>query len=81
MRATVSKWGNSLALRLPRQIADELRLAEGASVTLEVSEGALRVTPKRKRFRLSELLAGEPERESQDGHEFDWGPPTGNEEW
>jgi antitoxin MazE len=81
MQATVSKWGNSLALRLPRQIADELRLAEGASVTLEVSEGTLRVTPKRKRFRLSELLAGEPKLEGQGGREFDWGPPRGNEEW
>jgi antitoxin MazE len=81
MRTTVSKWGNSLALRLPRHIADQMSLAEGTTVTLEVSDGALRITPERKKYKLSELLEGEPKRDGIESREVDWGPRVGDEEW
>ena len=74
MHVTVSKWGNSLALRLPKPLADEIRVAEGATVNLEVADGALLVTPLRRRYKLSELLAGESH-----AAEIDWGPPRGEE--
>jgi antitoxin MazE len=82
MQATISKWGNSLALRLPRHIADQLHLAEGATVELEVADGALKVIPSRKRFKLSELIQGEPKRdEHAPPQEVDWSGPHGNEAW
>jgi len=81
MQTTVSKWGNSLALRLPRHIADQMRLVEGATVKIEVSEGAIRIIPYRKKFKLSELLEGEPQRKDEVAREFDWGEKAGDEEW
>ncbi|MGE5513081.1 MAG: AbrB/MazE/SpoVT family DNA-binding domain-containing protein [Bacteroidota bacterium] len=81
MQATISKWGNSLALRLPKHVADQVRLVEGAVVTLEVDDGTLKIIPSRKRFKLSELLAGEPDRAKRKPAEFDWGKPSGDEVW
>jgi antitoxin MazE len=77
MQTIVSKWGNSLAVRLPRHIAEEVNLVEGSSVRVEIEDGSLRLTPARKRFKLSELLEGEPSKTK----EFDWGKPVGDEVW
>jgi len=80
MQTTISKWGNSLALRLPRHITEEANLTDGASVNVEMDDGAIRVTPARKKFKLSELLEGEPSR-NQNEREFDWGKSKGDEAW
>ena len=76
MQTTITKWGNSLGLRLPRHLAEEAQLVEGATVSLEFEDGSIKVTPTRKRFKLSELLRGEKRTA-----EFDWGKPVGNEDW
>lgn len=77
MQTTVSKWGNSLALRLPRHVAEEVKLVEGSTVCVVIEDGSLRVTPTRKRFKLSELLEGETSKAA----EYDWGQPVGDEDW
>ena len=41
MRATVSRWGNSLGLRIPRGIAEDAGLAEGSVLDLRVENGRL----------------------------------------
>lgn len=51
MRATISKWGNSLGLRIPRGLADDAQLVDGSSVDLRVENGRLIVE------RLDELEA------------------------
>jgi antitoxin MazE len=56
MRSNVARWGNSLALRIPRALAEELALAEGAPVQVDVKEGELVVRPVRRREALDELL-------------------------
>ncbi|NJL35857.1 MAG: AbrB/MazE/SpoVT family DNA-binding domain-containing protein [Leptolyngbyaceae cyanobacterium RM2_2_4] len=57
MVSTVSKWGNSLAIRIPQNLAKEINLAEGVEIDLEVINGALVLKPKvRKRYSLSELV-------------------------
>jgi len=45
MRATVSKWGNSLGLRIPRGLAEDVGLAEGSLVDLRVENGRLVAEP------------------------------------
>jgi antitoxin MazE len=80
MQLNIAKWGNSLALRLPSHIARESRLEEGAAVNVEVQkDGALIVTPVRKKFKLAELLSKMPERSASG--EVDWGKPEGDEAW
>jgi antitoxin MazE len=75
VRAIINRWGNSLALRLPRQLAEEARLHEGASVELALEQGVIKITPARKRFELAELLS-----EERPG-EVGWGEPVGDEIW
>lgn len=60
MNAIVSKWGNSLALRIPSGIARALDLQEQSSVLFDVRDGALIVRPvdKKKKYDLDVLLAG-----------------------
>jgi antitoxin MazE len=41
MRASLSRWGNSLAVRVPREIAASIGLREGAALDLSVEDGAL----------------------------------------
>ena len=82
MLATVGKWGNSLALRLPRHVTEEANIVEGTTVEIVVDDGMLKIIPARKKFRLSELLQGEPERLDQEAHaEVEWGHPKGDEAW
>ncbi len=57
MIAKIRKWGNSLGLRIPKGIAEDARVAEGATVDLKVENGRLVIVPvKRSRYRLSDLL-------------------------
>ncbi len=79
MRTSIAKWGNSLALRLPKKLAEDIGLVDGATVDLRVEGDALVVVPARKRYRLSDLLA-EMKPEARHG-ETDWGAPRGKEDW
>ena len=82
MQGTISKWGNSLALRLPKHVADQAQLAEGTTVEFEVVDGALKVIPARKKLKLADLLEGEPSRpKDAPSAEVDWGKPRGKEVW
>ncbi len=79
LRTRIAKWGNSLALRLPRKLAEDIRLVEGATVDLRVEGDALVVVPARKKYRLSDLLA-ETKAEARQA-ETEWGAPRGKEAW
>ena len=45
MRATISKWGNSLGLRIPRGLAEDAGLTEGSLIDLRVENGRLIAEP------------------------------------
>lgn len=73
---TVFRSGNSLAVRLPRHIAESVKLTAGQHVELSVEDEALVVRPARKKLKLADLLAGYERRV-----EMDWGSPQGDEAW
>ena len=57
MKTAVQRWGNSLALRIPRTYAAETKISEGSEVELTLKSGALVVRPVvRKRHSLTDLL-------------------------
>jgi antitoxin MazE len=59
MITTVGKWGNSLAIRIPKDLANDIRLLEGMDVDIDVIDGNLVIRPKiRKRYTIDELAAG-----------------------
>ena len=80
MRTRVQKWGNSLALRIPKSFAAEIGLAENLAVDLSVTEGRLVVQPQcEESFRLEDLLRGVTA-ENLHG-EWETGSALGKEVW
>ena len=77
--STVAKWGNSLAIRIPKNIADKINLKEGTTISIDVTDNNIVITPKKTKYTLEELLAGASS-EDFDG-EYDWGEPVGEEVW
>ena len=76
----MQKWGNSLAVRIPKPFASEVGLREDAAVDLRVSDGCLVITPvERPTYRLADLLAGV--RRSNLHSEVSTGEPQGDEAW
>ncbi|MEX0782637.1 MAG: AbrB/MazE/SpoVT family DNA-binding domain-containing protein [Dehalococcoidia bacterium] len=80
MRAVVQKWGNSLAIRLPKRVAEDVRLRERSEVEMDVVDGRVVVTPVNvDEPSIEELIASiDPETVHP---ETDWGPPLGKEVW
>jgi len=59
VQVQIAKWGNSLGLRVPRDVAARVGLIEGTRVDIEASDdGRIIITRSRRRFALDELLAG-----------------------
>jgi antitoxin MazE len=80
MRTRVQKWGNSLALRIPRSVAKEARLEQDTPVELRLVNGRLIVSPVAEdEVTLEKLLAGITDENIHD--EVDWGPAVGKEAW
>jgi len=79
MRSQVQKWGNSLALRIPKSFAIEAGLREDGIVDLALVEGKLIVTPQTEPLSLEALLAGIHPDNLHGEQEF--GGPVGNEVW
>ena len=82
MERKIQKWGNSLAVRIPIEIARESRIAEGASVDVAVDDGKIVITPAPKRrpgHSLDRLVRGISSENRHD--EIDFGGPTGFEAW
>lgn len=78
MTTKIQKWGNSLAVRIPKEVAEGFR--SGVSVTLRREGDALIVCPSAKqKFSLKELVSKiEPK---QLHKETDWNTPVGKELW
>lgn len=78
-RISVAKWGNSLALRLPKHVADDLLLSSGSQLEMGVKGGKLIVTPVRGRPKLADLVK---QITPENRHDLDtWGPNVGREIW
>lgn len=48
MAATIAKWGNSLAIRIPHNLAKKIQIAEGSEVELAVVDGSLVIKPRKQ---------------------------------
>ena len=80
MRATIQKWGNSLALRIPKAFGKELGIAEATPVEICIDKSTLTVKPKKtKKPALKQLLAMITEKNRHTAIET--GPAVGKEVW
>lgn len=80
METTIKKWGNSLAVRVPRSIAQKLALKAGSTVAMREEKKTIiiQAVPKTHKS-LKELIAMiRPENIHE---QIDWGKPVGKEIW
>ncbi len=80
MRIRVQKWGNSLALRIPKAFASEVGVGRETEVEVTLQEGRIVVSPVRSPdITLAQLLDGITPENLHD--EMETGPATGREAW
>jgi antitoxin MazE len=80
MSITLHRWGNSVGLRVPKPMLEQLGLAEGSHVDVRIEAGRLIIEPARHgRMTMAELLEGF----AQDNvpGEVEWGGAAGREVW
>lgn len=80
MKTRIQKWGNSLALRIPKPFAEETHLSEDSAVDVTVRNGKLVVVPiLEPELSLKQLVSQISPRNRH--RETDTGEPVGNEVW
>lgn len=77
MQVLVSKWGNSLGLRLPRAMAARIGVCEGQRVRIRADEGRLIVEPVHEAFTWPQMLENVTPEAMREA--FDWGEDLGRE--
>ena len=78
MQARIKKWGNSLALRIPKSFALNANIRQDELVDISIDKERIIITPiDPKEYSLDDLLAGVSE-DNLHG-EFDTGVPVGKE--
>ncbi len=77
MLASIARWGNSLAVRVPREALRSAGLREGAALDLTVEDGAIVLRPRR--FDIKDLVAAMAEVEAPPMIFDD--APRGSEVW
>lgn len=80
MNTMVQKWGNSLALRIPRSVAKDIHLHQGSVVDVTLVAGKIVVKPRRQQhYALAQLLREVTKHNRHAAH--DWGGRVGQEVW
>lgn len=79
MRSRIQKWGNSLAIRIPKPMAMQAGLIENEDVRVEVHDKAIVIQSARTELDLDELLDGITARNRH--RPVDWGDAAGDELW
>lgn len=77
MQIQISRWGNSLGLRLPKEIAARMGLSEGSRVEMTTEDNRIVISADRPVYTLDELLAGLTPEAMHEA--FDWGDDRGRE--
>jgi antitoxin MazE len=80
--ATIGRWGKSLGVRLPTDLARALGLGVGSEVEIVAGEGEIVLKPVEKRRSLEYLFRGKSAEEWRALYReavVDWGPDVGRE--
>jgi antitoxin MazE len=79
MKTKIQKWGNSLAVRIPRSIAQDAHLGVASEVEVSSHRGEVRISSVRRSWDLDSLLSKVTKRRLHG--EVSSGPPVGREVW
>lgn len=78
MRTKIKKWGNSLAIRIPKSFADEISLEEETGVNISIEDTKIVIEPVEE-YKLEELLSRVNEENIH--NEYFTDEPEGKEIW
>ncbi len=80
MTTKVQKWGNSLAVRLPKEAAESIGLRQGSVVSIIRGVDLISIKPLSKpKETLAQMVRKINKRNRHDL--IDWGKPVGKEIW
>lgn len=80
MKATIKKWGNSAAVRIPASVMQATNLQLDDVVDVREEDGRIVIEPVRpKRYELDALLKGITSKNQH--HAIELGEPVGKEVW
>ena len=80
MKVQIQKWGNSLALRIPKSFAQETKIDQGTVVNLSLKEGEIIIRPiVEPEYSLDKLLSQVTKENIH--REVDTGRAQGKEVW
>ena len=80
METKLTKWGNSLAVPLSKEIVAQTSLSSGDKISVTVEkDGRIVLTPMRPRSAAEELLEAISPKNRHSA--VDWGRPAGKEAW
>lgn len=79
MKTKIQKWGNSLGVRLPKNIAEQKSLRAGLGVSVILKDNQIVLEPESEEATLAALLAEISEENLHS--ETDWGASLGTEVW
>ena len=77
MQVLLSKWGNSLGLRLPKALTAEIGMAEGQRVEVRAEGGRIIVEPVRKPLTMEQMMENVTPEAMREA--WDWGDDVGRE--
>jgi antitoxin MazE len=79
MVASIQRWGNSLAIRIPKAFAEQAQIDENSAVEISIEGDRITIAPARRGWKLEELVR----KISPDNlhREVKWGGKTGKEAW
>lgn len=80
---TLSRWGNSLSIRIPKKILNSFGLTNDDKLAYKVEKNQIILTPEKKESSLRKMFDGfDTKAYFQNEHknkEVDWGKPQGKE--
>ena len=80
MKTQIAKWGNSMAVRIPKTVADAARLRPGDHLEMAVEgSGVVQLRKKKGKQSLKNLIRGISPKNVHTV--IDWGIPEGKELW
>jgi antitoxin MazE len=75
----IAQWGNSLGVRLPQAIVQQIGLKAGTVITISTEGDKIVLSLAKPKYTLQELLKDVKPEQQHD--EIDWGEPHGEEVW
>lgn len=75
----ISKWGNGVGIRIPKEVLIAANLRLDDEVCISEEKGQIIIEKRLKHKTYAERMAGY--NGDYNASEFDWGKPVGNEEW